>query len=1082
MDLYEKQKALQHSSYRLLEERIEKLSKKGRSKEFAEASGMLSYVQKLIGVIDVFKEEYLQEVLGKVIRENEAHYCKILGVEYKNIHDAIAKPLAIMLLSKPREDEAFELLQQSKQKFKEMSTTELKKRVEEMVDDTQKLIDLKSKIYLTLSQNDGKSFLKEMPHRVVLALWQIGSNDLAVMLMGNLLSLKNIDDAGSDNTGNSRQTFGGEIGAIVHQRVAWRFLRDVESVKEDALKKAYRAYDNNHFENIEQLSKPLWSNVLELEVGQKLIDLAQEVEIIGEYSKVNDEKGFNYLKLNKTFLEKMSNTDRKVAHSASMIYKPMVIEPLDWEGLYGGGFLADEGEESRFDLSLIKASSRKDREALEGKMIPKSVLEGINQMQKTAFCINEQMLEVLLDYHNDINYLKKENRVDFSYYRILRELFSLGKEHGSNERVYDHFKKTKFIKLRDYELNKSDKTRIDKAIKNIKKEKDYELFKLNSNLYYDIAKYKQGFDTIVKIAQEMKSYAKFYFVWRMDFRGRVYPQQTLLNPQSGDLPKSLLLFSEKKSLNEEGVKWFLVHGANCYGEVDKEPFENRVDWIKSKHDTILSCAKNHRREKFWKKAGDPFKFLAFCFEYARYAEDKENFTTGLPIAIDGSNNGFQHITALLRDTAGAESVNVLPHYDADNNLKVADFYAEVAEALKVKMQEEYDAFLTEKDAFIEKDDGLFYSLKKVDKFEASYYFDRVATFLEGVMSDDLTSMQFYSTYVEQNIEEIDWNGVKLTKEDFKTIGNELDIIERKVRKEIELDDLEELKYSIIDELEKFYKRAKRQLANGKLIEKKGKIFKQEEEYKLEARSLYKKFLDEGMIKRGFVKKPVMTESYGSSTAGKAKKLLEDIESDGILSNLDEDTRYLVSLQITKVLEKALTAVSDSPQKYKKWMNSYAKEIGKQNEAILWKTPLGLEVKQVEFKSKKVKVSIGEGRKVEFKVYTNELDMRSHSKGLSPNYIHSLDATHLILTINGLKQMGIDDIITVHDSFATHANDVGKMSLVLRKSFVALHQKEVLEALTEFFNARFSVEKKDVPYVNKEGFDLDKVMESEYFFG
>ena len=1080
MELLEKQKELQSSSYDLLEERIEKLSKKGQTKDFAEAAGMLAYVQRLIEAIDTFKEKFLQEVLGKVIRENEAHYCQLLGVKYKNIHDAIAQSLAIMLLDKKRKEEAFFDLQQSKQKFQEMPVKKLEKNVDEVVKYTQKRMGLGGDIYATLAQNDGKDFLKELPHRVALSLWQIGSNDLAVMLMGHLLSLKNIDDADSENTGNARQTFGAEIGETLHQRVAWRFLRDIEGLKDSALKDAYREYDNNCFEKLEQLSKPLWSNVIELEVGQKLIDLAQEVEIIGEYQKLNDEGNFNYLKLDKTFLEKMNDTDKKLAHSASMTYKPMVIKPLDWEDLYGGGFLPDEGEESRFDLSLIKASSRKDREALQGKEIPKSVLDGINQIQKTAFCINENMLEVLLDYHSDINYLKNENRVDFSYYRILRELMSSGKDLALKSEVYEHFAKTKFIKVnKENELNASDKKRIDKAMKSLKSVKDIEKFKLDAQLYYEIAKYKQGFDTIVKTAQEMKAYKKFYFVWRMDFRGRIYPQQTLLNPQSGDLPKSLLLFSEQKSLNKEGLDWFFIHGANCYGEVDKEPFETRISWIKEKHKDILSSVKNYRDENFWKQAGDPLKFLAFCFEYARYVKSPSSFTTGMPIAIDGSNNGFQHITALLKDSDGAKSVNVLPHYE-NGVLKVADFYAEVAEALKILMQKEYEKFLDEKEDFLEKE-GLFYSLEKKYELESSYYFDRVADFLEEIDHRELKYGQYYSTYVMENKNKVKWTEFKFTKKEFDIIENALDTVDRKERKEIGIEDYEELKHSIVDELGKLAKRAKRQLESEKLILKKEKVFRVVNEEKLEARSLYKKFLDHGIIKRGFVKKPVMTESYGSSTAGKAKKILEDIESDGILSDMSEDNRYLVALQLTKVLEKALTSVSDSPQKYKKWMKSYAKEIAKTGKAIKWRTPLGLEVEQVEYKAKKVKVSIGKGRKVEFKVYTDEVDTGEHSKGLSPNFIHSLDATHLIMTINGLKQVGIDDVITVHDSFATHANDVGKMSKVLRKAFVSLHQKEILEELTEFFYERFEVEKKEIPYVDEEGFKLDDIMNSEYFF-
>ncbi|MCK5855537.1 MAG: hypothetical protein KAG56_09975, partial [Sulfurovaceae bacterium] len=228
MDLHEKQRAIQRASYTLLEERIEKISKKGQAKDFAEASGMLGYVQKLIVKIDDFKEKYLQEVLGKVIQSDNDHYAKLLGVDYKNIHDAIAKPLAIMLLDKQRKDEAFELLQQSKQKFKECDEKELKKKVEELIEYAEKRIGLEGESYGTLAQDGGKKFFKEMPHRVALAIWQISSNDLSLMLMGHLLSLKNIDDAEADNTGNTRQTFGGEIGSTAHQRVAWRFLRDVE--------------------------------------------------------------------------------------------------------------------------------------------------------------------------------------------------------------------------------------------------------------------------------------------------------------------------------------------------------------------------------------------------------------------------------------------------------------------------------------------------------------------------------------------------------------------------------------------------------------------------------------------------------------------------------------------------------------------------------------------------------------------------------------------------------------------------------------------------------------------------------------
>ncbi len=1078
IDLREKQKKLQRESYTLLKEKIDSLQK-GQTNELAKASNMLSYIQKLTELVDEFKREMLQEVIGKIIRQDESIFCKKMGVEYKNIDDVLAKPLAIMVLEKKITDLELEELHKSKKKFEELSPEVLKKRLDETKKYLLERIGLGRDIYALLGKDDIEKEFKDMPHRVALALHLFDSNSLIVTFMSSLLSLKNIDNDDVENTGNTRQTFGSHMGEKLHFQLAWRFLREIEEVEEKKLKELHREYINENLENITQLSIPLWSTVIENEIGQKLIDLAIKANIINEYRKPNDEGNFNYLKLDKSFLEKMNQNDKKITLAASMIYQPMVIEPLDWKGLYGGGFLPDDEEgERRFDLSLIKTSSKKDREALKGKMIPSNILESINHLQKTAFSINEKMLEVLLDYHNDINYLKKENRVDFSYYRILREILNSNIYKKSIKEIHKHFKNTKFIKVSKGELSATDKRRIDKGLKSLDKIKDIEAYKYTANIYYDIAKYKQGFDSIVQIAQKMKAYKKFHFVWRMDFRGRVYPEQTLLNPQAGDLPKSLLLFTEKKSLTEEGYRWFYIHGANCYGEVDKESYDNRIAWVKNHEKQILSCAKDYRDEDFWKKAGDPFKFLAWCFEYARYKEKPDNFQTAIPVAIDGSNNGFQHITALLKDTQGAKKVNVLPFYDENNELVVADFYADVAQELKKLLQKSYDSFQSKKEDYFEKD-GVFYEKKEFFSIDVNYHLEAFIKPLEEFDSGQLKNGLYYSTVLNEDIDNI-FKKSTLSKKEIEPVKDELLKIERRVRKDVGDDDLEEIKFSMIEEIEKVFKRANRHLKSNKTREKDGKVLKPEIKDILIVPSLYKNFLENNLINRNFVKKPVMTESYGSSSAGKAKKILEDIESNGVVSHFDEALRYKIAMEITKLLEEALTIVSSSPGIYKKWMKSYAQNMAKKS-AIRWDTPLGMEVKQVDFKAKKVKVPIGNRRDVTFKIYSNEIDKNGHQKGLSPNFIHSLDASHLMVAVNNLAKKGVTDIVTVHDSFATHANDVGKMSLTLREMFIELHKKEILEDFKLYAKENFDVNEKKTPYVDKEGFNLKDVLKSEYFF-
>src|SRR5690606_32168686 len=62
----------------------------------------------------------------------------------------------------------------------------------------------------------------------------------------------------------------------------------------------------------------------------------------------------------------------------------------------------------------------------------------------------------------------------------------------------------------------------------------------------------------------------------------------------------------------------------------------------------------------WTDADVPFQFLAWCFEYADYKRNPVEFTSRIPLGQDGSCNGLQHFSAMLRDSAGGRATNLLP--------------------------------------------------------------------------------------------------------------------------------------------------------------------------------------------------------------------------------------------------------------------------------------------------------------------------------------------------------------------------------------------------------------------------------------
>lgn len=146
----------------------------------------------------------------------------------------------------------------------------------------------------------------------------------------------------------------------------------------------------------------------------------------------------------------------------------------------------------------------------------------------------------------------------------------------------------------------------------------------------------------------------------------------------------------------------------------------------------------------------------------------------------------------------------------------------------------------------------------------------------------------------------------------------------------------------------------------------------------------------------------------------------------------------------------------------------------------WVTPLGLPVVQPYKRSK------------EYQVHTlrHSLTISNHSdllpvsitrqkSAFPPNFVHSLDATHMFMTALDCKKKGID-FASVHDSYWTHAGTLEVMNASLREQFIELYSQPILEELRESLVMRFP--NVTFPPVPKRGnLDLQSVRDSKYFF-
>ena len=161
----------------------------------------------------------------------------------------------------------------------------------------------------------------------------------------------------------------------------------------------------------------------------------------------------------------------------------------------------------------------------------------------------------------------------------------------------------------------------------------------------------------INMAHDLKG-ETFWIPHCPDFRGRLYPQSQDLNFVNDDLSRGLIRFAEGKQLGPRGKHWLSIRLANTYG-MDKFSFAKRVQWVINNDTLILDSARNPLDgQRFWADADEPYQFLAACKEYEGYVMQGETFVSHIPIHLDATASGLQHLSAWSRDARAAQVVNM----------------------------------------------------------------------------------------------------------------------------------------------------------------------------------------------------------------------------------------------------------------------------------------------------------------------------------------------------------------------------------------------------------------------------------------
>ena len=234
----------------------------------------------------------------------------------------------------------------------------------------------------------------------------------------------------------------------------------------------------------------------------------------------------------------------------------------------------------------------------------------------------------------------------------------------------------------------------------------------------------------------------------------------------------------------------------------------------------------------------------------------------------------------------------------------------------------------------------------------------------------------------------------------------------------------------------------------------------------------------GKIKRKIVKQTVMTSVYGVTFIGARDQILRQLKDRADLPDADLKS---AAVYLARITMKALEDFFQGAQRIKLWLIDCAGLIAKSGHPVTWVTPLGLPVVQPYRKGSNSLFVDTYFQRVTFEGNKDGLPISvpKQKSAFPPNFVHSLDSTHLMLTAIACKELNIE-FAAVHDSFWTHACDVDVMNKVLREQFVLLHSQPLLDDLLRNFRKMYpTIRFKDVPKRGK--FDLSGVLNSTYFF-
>lgn len=242
------------------------------------------------------------------------------------------------------------------------------------------------------------------------------------------------------------------------------------------------------------------------------------------------------------------------------------------------------------------------------------------------------------------------------------------------------------------------------------------------------------------------------------------------------------------------------------------------------------------------------------------------------------------------------------------------------------------------------------------------------------------------------------------------------------------------------------------------------------------------------IDRKITKRSVMVLPYGGTFLSNLDyvrdAVRERIEIEGKPSWLTEDNDQDAYVFLAKVVWQAMHETVEGPIEGMNYVRKLVKSWAKSrpHKKLHWTSPCGLPVVTEYLSRKLAKPIVGRVGEQTFSArHFETIDVTNWSRtetAAPPNFVHSLDASHLIFSMKRASELGIDKLGVVHDAFGTTPTKTAAFAQVLREEFAKLYLWSPFDALRDALR-RLGVEPPEPPEMGS--LNAGDIARSEYLF-